>query len=89
MSVIGRFLTLSKGRPRPYVGAATYPAAVPEPRVISTADVLRALPYHRVGSWHSHGRTLVPTESCAACDELKRRQAVGGGGHAVESEDPD
>jgi hypothetical protein len=49
-----------------------------EPRVISTEDVLRALPHHspREG-WHSHGEHLVPTDGCAACTELKRRRAGG------------
>ena len=44
--------------------------------MIPTADVLRALPYHssREG-WHSHGTALIPTDGCAACNELKRRQA--------------
>jgi hypothetical protein len=49
-----------------------------EPRVIPTADVLRALPYHSpVKGWHSHGQTLIPTDGCAACAELRRRAAAG------------
>lgn len=49
---------------------------MPESRVISTADVLRALPYHSPArGWHAHGAHLVPTDGCAACAELRRRQA--------------
>jgi hypothetical protein len=50
---------------------------VAEPRVIPTEDVLRALPYHSpIKGWHSHGNTLIPTDGCHACNELKRRQAI-------------
>jgi hypothetical protein len=47
-----------------------------EPRVISTADVLRGLEYHSPApGWHAHGKTLIPTDGCAACNEPKRRNA--------------
>lgn len=47
----------------------------PRERIIDTADVLRALPYHSpLKGWHSHGLTLVPTDGCAACAELRRRR---------------
>ncbi|HRD59399.1 hypothetical protein [uncultured Nocardioides sp.] len=49
---------------------------MPEPRTIPTAEVLRQLEYHSpVPGWHSHGSTLIPTDGCAACNELKRRNA--------------
>lgn len=48
------------------------------PRVVDTADVLRALPYHSpVAGWHAHGQHLVPSNGCAACAELRRRAADG------------
>lgn len=44
---------------------------------VDTADVLRALPYQSpVRGWHGHGMTLVPTDGCAACAELWRRQVT-------------
>ena len=49
-------------------------AAMPESRTISTEDVLRSLPYHSpMPGWHAHGNTLIPTDGCAACAELRRR----------------
>lgn len=61
-----------------------------EPRVIPTADVLRALPYHAPApGWHSHGLTLLPTDGCAACAELRAREAecAAAGGPAPEWRD--
>lgn len=46
----------------------------PTPRTIPTATALRSLEYHSpLPGFHSHGRTLVPTDGCAACAELRRR----------------
>lgn len=46
------------------------------PRTVDTADVLRALPYSSsLPGWHSHGGLhSMPTATCAACNELRRRQ---------------
>lgn len=57
-------------------------------RVIPTADVLRALPYHSPApGWHSHGVHLIPTDGCAACTELHRRadQTAAAGDLAQEA----
>jgi hypothetical protein len=50
---------------------------MPNPRTITTADALRMLEYSSpLPGWHSHGgRYLIPTDSCASCNELKRRAA--------------
>lgn len=48
-------------------------------RVIPTADVLRALPYQAPSpGWHAHGMTLIPTDGCAACAELRARRDAEG-----------
>lgn len=62
----------------PDIPAALRTQQVGVPRVIPTADVLRALPYHAGPSgWHSHGDTgNKPTDGCAACAELRKRQSA-------------
>lgn len=43
-------------------------------RIVTTAEALRALPYHSpVAGWHSHGQHLIPSDGCAACAELRAR----------------
>lgn len=58
---------------------ASTPDTTPRPRTIDTEDLARRSPYHSpVKGFHAHSipGTLIPTDSCHLCKELRRRQSA-------------